>query len=395
MALFGQTTAGVHLTLLMVNALTTVFVFLLGRKLFGMTAGLVACASYGLCRSARRFWAWRRTRRNLSSLFAVPATLLLWQAVETNGRWRAFFQRAALRSGVRDETAGNLFWRCLAFCFCSGARSGPGLLFQPDSKKDAWGFAWEWLAVCARCLFLACGRCLSQILVLDFQLCRFLRHQRIFGRRARQNLRLFPKTIRDFTPDFSMLAVRDWWWPGETRPFNGKRLSRWPFVIFLSGHGLGLYFREHYFILMLPAFGILVGMAVVSLQEALPSGTWANYLRIVPLLLFAGVLGVGHFSAAPVFFPTACGSSLPEHLLRSRLSKHLSWPDTSGSIRHPTRAWPCLAPNRKFIFIRAAIRPPAIIYTYALMEPQPYALKMQREMIAEIESNSRNIWCGS
>src|SRR5271170_6118763 len=48
MALFGQTTVGIHLTLLVVNALTTVFVFLLGRRLFGVAAGLTACVTYGL-----------------------------------------------------------------------------------------------------------------------------------------------------------------------------------------------------------------------------------------------------------------------------------------------------------------------------------------------------------
>src|ERR1700733_9025510 len=41
MAVFGQTIKGVHLTLIAVNSLTIVFVFLVGRKLFGVTAGLV------------------------------------------------------------------------------------------------------------------------------------------------------------------------------------------------------------------------------------------------------------------------------------------------------------------------------------------------------------------
>src|ERR1017187_10562677 len=37
MAAFGQTVAGIHLTLLAVNSLTCVFIFLLGRKLSGVT----------------------------------------------------------------------------------------------------------------------------------------------------------------------------------------------------------------------------------------------------------------------------------------------------------------------------------------------------------------------
>ena len=59
MALFGQTAAGVHLTLLVVNSLSGILVFLLGRKLAGKgkgnapgsaqgnAGGLAACA-FGL-----------------------------------------------------------------------------------------------------------------------------------------------------------------------------------------------------------------------------------------------------------------------------------------------------------------------------------------------------------
>src|SRR5271156_4656277 len=48
MAVFGQTVAGIHATLIVVNAFTIIFVFLLGRKLFGATAGLVSCAAFGV-----------------------------------------------------------------------------------------------------------------------------------------------------------------------------------------------------------------------------------------------------------------------------------------------------------------------------------------------------------
>ena len=48
LAILGQSIAGIHLGLLVVNAATTFLVFLLGKRLFGPLAGLVAGASYGL-----------------------------------------------------------------------------------------------------------------------------------------------------------------------------------------------------------------------------------------------------------------------------------------------------------------------------------------------------------
>jgi 4-amino-4-deoxy-L-arabinose transferase-like glycosyltransferase len=48
MSIFGQTIAGVHLGLLVVNAATIALVFLLGRRLFSSTAGIAAAATYAV-----------------------------------------------------------------------------------------------------------------------------------------------------------------------------------------------------------------------------------------------------------------------------------------------------------------------------------------------------------
>jgi hypothetical protein len=48
LAIFGQTSAGVHLGLLLVNAATTVLLFLLATYLWDRLAGFIAAASYAL-----------------------------------------------------------------------------------------------------------------------------------------------------------------------------------------------------------------------------------------------------------------------------------------------------------------------------------------------------------
>jgi Dolichyl-phosphate-mannose-protein mannosyltransferase len=79
MAVFGQTTTGIHLMLLAVNALTIIFVFLLGRKLFGVTAALAACASYGIMTLSPLVLGMAAHATHFVALFAVPATWLLWK----------------------------------------------------------------------------------------------------------------------------------------------------------------------------------------------------------------------------------------------------------------------------------------------------------------------------
>jgi len=48
MALFGQTPAGIHLGVMLINAATTVLVFLLGRRISGAGGGLAAAATFAL-----------------------------------------------------------------------------------------------------------------------------------------------------------------------------------------------------------------------------------------------------------------------------------------------------------------------------------------------------------
>src|ERR1022692_3550643 len=73
------------------NSLTIFFVFLLGRKLFGVTAGLVACASYGVMAVSPAVLGMAAHANHFVVLFAVPATLLLLHADESKQAGTLFF----------------------------------------------------------------------------------------------------------------------------------------------------------------------------------------------------------------------------------------------------------------------------------------------------------------
>ncbi len=114
MAVFGETSAGVHLTLLAVNALTIVFVFLLARKLFGTTAGLVACASYGVMAVSPVVMGMAAHANHFVVLFAVPATLLLLHADEDKQARTLFF------SGLLYGLAFLMKQQGICFCLFGG-----------------------------------------------------------------------------------------------------------------------------------------------------------------------------------------------------------------------------------------------------------------------------------
>ncbi|MEJ0091581.1 MAG: glycosyltransferase family 39 protein [Limisphaerales bacterium] len=77
--------------LLVVNLATMVFVFLLGREMFGVIAGLVACASYGLMSTSPAVVGLAAHATQFVVLFAVPGTLLLWRAGQSGRQGTIFF----------------------------------------------------------------------------------------------------------------------------------------------------------------------------------------------------------------------------------------------------------------------------------------------------------------
>ncbi|HEY1718348.1 MAG TPA: glycosyltransferase family 39 protein [Verrucomicrobiae bacterium] len=115
MEVFGQTIAGIHLTLLAVNSLTIIFVFLLGRKLFGVISGLVACATYGILSVSPAVLGMAAHANHFVVLFAVPATLFLWRACESGRLPILFF------SGLLYGFAFLMKQQGICFCLFGSA----------------------------------------------------------------------------------------------------------------------------------------------------------------------------------------------------------------------------------------------------------------------------------
>src|SRR5208282_1216322 len=147
----------------------------------------------------------------------------------------------------------------------------------------------------------------------------------------------------------------------------------------------GLYFREHYFILMLPAVSLLAGLAVSCAADKLLALKPSPALTAVPLLVFLAAFAYTIYSQREIFFRMTplevCRSiyganPFPEALDVARLVKNQTAKSTP----------PAIVGSEPEIFFYAN-RPSATgyIYTYELMEPQKYAAIMQSEMIAEIE----------
>jgi hypothetical protein len=202
-----------------------------------------------------------------------------------------------------------------------------------------------------------------------------------------QNLTRHLELTRMVSPGLCLLAMAGLplaWLNRTTRPAALFVGLFWLFSFL--GVSLGLYFRGHYFVLVLPAFALLVGLAVTTLQRILAFGRMKNVLQTLPIILFVAALGWVVFYQAQFFF------QLPPPRVWENLYQSNPFVEAAAVadyVRdHSARdaRIVVLGSEPEIYFYAHRHSATGYIYTYALMEPQPAALQMQQEMIREIEA---------
>jgi hypothetical protein len=145
-----------------------------------------------------------------------------------------------------------------------------------------------------------------------------------------------------------------------------------------------LLFREHYFIVLLPALSLLAAIAVARAVDQLSA--IAPRLRYLPIVIFLFALGAGFYQDRWFFLekdPTAVsrrmfgGNPFPEAIPIADYLRQASAAQAKVAI---------LGSEPEMYFYARRHSATGYIYTYALMEQQRYALAMQKQMIAEIEA---------
>jgi hypothetical protein len=100
MSIFGQTTTGIHLGLLVVNAATIALIFFLGRRLMNSTAGIAAAVSYSVLSVSQSVLGFAGHATHFGNAAFAPRT----RSATIGPIVR---QRIALWSGAADEAAGG------------------------------------------------------------------------------------------------------------------------------------------------------------------------------------------------------------------------------------------------------------------------------------------------
>jgi Dolichyl-phosphate-mannose-protein mannosyltransferase len=386
-AIFGQTPAGAHLGLLAVNSATIVLIYFLAQRVFGRVAAAVASASFALLSIEPSVLGFAGHATQFVVLPAAGGILLLLKAMESERPALLFCSGLALGTAFVMKQPG-IFFVFFAVFFLTYCEWRSGLRYgRLVSRLGALvlGAALPFAVVCLIALgagdfsrfwfwtFSYAGR-YGTIVSLSSGL------QFLWATASRV---MRPAALVWMIAATGTVAVL---WSSKART---NTALVWGFLAFsFAAVSSGLYFRNHYFVLLLPAVALLCGAAVSTattmLRKFLKSPGWA----VIPALVFVVALGTAIAHDGEFLFQTdplaACRevygpNPFPEALEIAKFIRNHSSDEDRVAV---------VGSEPEIYFYAHRLSATGYIYTYPLMEPQPFAAQMQREMESEIESAS-------
>lgn len=387
MAVFGQTPSGIHAGLLLVNLATSILVFVLGRRMGGNWMGIGAAATQAFLSTNPMLLGLAGHATHFVALAAVAGLCLIVGIDESTSSKRIFFAGVLMGIAALMKQSGAVF----------------GIFAAGWIAWRAWTSQNRKMSYLPRQLgLLGLGGLLPLLVVgLDIQASGgfsafwlwTVKYARAYAaeRGFRDGLGDLASTLR-----WAFLGSSGFWILACLGVVVCCVQRRWrPFRVFLialllcsfAGVCPGWYFRQHYFLLMVPAVSLFAGAALQAAQEwALKVWRPEVAARAIGLGL-AGIAAWTCFQSRGIFFQRK-----PDEVWRSEFTPNLfaeAIPVAEFIRRHsnPGRRIAVLGSEPELFFYSHRLSATGHIYMYPLMEPQPYAAEMQRDMIREIELN--------
>ena len=401
MATLGQTAVAIRVGMIFVNAAGTILVFLLTKHLYGRLAASVAAVTYAFLSIRPALLALDGHATHFVVVGALAGILLLLHA-----RDRA---RGGGGSGNRDHRQTGLFFAsglCFGLAFLM---KQPGILFAIFA-----GLYWLWgerkqppqryLAIRAgalavgtalpfglTCLLLFRAGVFDPFYFWTWSYAREYASITTWAQGGHLLSIVLPWVVRPFAIwEIVLLGLTAPMWSSYARARAGF-VTCFFFVSWLAVCP-GLYFRQHYFILVLPAAALCTGIGVEAVRQFLSNQLHLQSQRFglltssLPVLYFVVVFVVSVRSQYQEFFrldPIALSRKMNIHqpypeavLVADYIKAHSSPEDQIGILGSE--------PEICFYAVRHCAT--SYIYMYPLLEHQKFAPQMRNDMMLQMES---------
>jgi hypothetical protein len=383
MAVFGQTAVAVHLGLLLVNSASILLLYLLTVRLFSRFAAVVASATFALLSLEPAVLGFAGHATQFVVMPAIGGILLLVMACESEKPWLFFCSGVCLGLSFLMKQPG------IFFVFF-------GILYLAYSE---WARGFRWASGFRLALVLA-GSTLpfAFVCLLYWWSGNFHRfwfwiyyYANKYGAIVplSRGLQNFKGTGLDVVGSASALwiiaalgIVAAFWRP--------KMKAHSVFVLGLLVFSFaavcpGLYFRPHYFVLILPAVSILCGLAIEKATELLKT-TSVRFLHALPGLIFAVALIISVVKQSDFFFAPDRNSLCHRVYGANPFPEAPRIADFIRSRAKDTDEIAVIGSEPQIYFYSGLRSATGFAYMYPLMEHVPFAKVMQQELEREVES---------
>jgi hypothetical protein len=386
MFLFGQTPSGIHIGLLVVNATCIWLVYILARRLLDREAAIISCAGYAVLSLSQTVFGVFAHATHFVVMFALAGFIVLLRYLD-RGRGASLIFLSGLCFGLACTMKQHaVLLAAFAFLFLIWR----GRVNLRSGKTP----------FMAGCLLYLLGTVIPYAVIVIWMVWagtfpRFwfwtVQYAREYASGApfadgMMNLLGFLSTLKAEFPLW-LFAVAGFAFLCARQREKIDRLFLFGFLLFsFLSVCPGFYFREHYFVMLLPAVALLIGFSSVSASRFLSSRPSGKYLRYAPLLLLTAAIGYGLYQEREYLFTltprevssaTFGSNPFPETLEIARYIKD----HTSGNDRIAV-----FGSEPEIYFYADRLSATGHIYMYGLMENQPHAERMQVDMIREIEA---------
>jgi hypothetical protein len=385
MAVFGETARGIHLGLLLFNIITILCLFYLVAQIINKKAATVAALFYAILSANHSVIGLSANAEHFLVFPALLGILLLLKAMQSHKDWLLFFSGLCLGICFAIKQQGvvyAIFALVYLLVHLYGIRP---FLFRFMIRIIAFfsiGLAVPYVLICI-IMYLS-----GTFPAFWFWTVKYAQAYSSLVSLSDGLLFLKQQVVYMFTssPLIWLMVIIGLLLLIIDNNLRGRRSFIILFVLFsFLAVCPGLYFRQHYFILFLPAAALLAGLSTNFLEGlirkfasspihqnvilftiiclcALPTLYMQRYIfRMSPFQISHHIYGENPF---------------PESIEISRIIRSYTAQTDSVLI---------LGSEPQILFYSHRRSATGYIYMYPLMEPQDYALKMIKDMIREVE----------
>ena len=385
MAVLGGDIAGVHTAFLLVNLITIALLFFLARNLAGWLAGVTAAASYAVLSADTGVLGFHAHATHYVVLFASLGALLLERAAQRKGNVLFLLSGLSMGLSFLMKQHGILFIVFGVLYIASPA-------FKTSGEIKAWLTRAGLFAVASVLPYLAV--CLAMWLYGVFP--KFWFWTFTYARAYTGEISLRDAAIVLRANLGEVLRGPFWIWCVGGASLLGllalrRTRHQYIFVLLFAFCGAvavcpGLYFRTHYFVLFLPALALAIGVGLAELY-GLSSGRRSRWLKLAPAGVLVLAIGISLYRSRVYFFELSPVEEVRFNYGNNPFSEAIPIARYIQKHTGPTDRISILGSEPEILFYAHRLSATGHIYTYGLMEPQPYARAMQHEFITETETS--------